>query len=162
MKLRKVNAPAKSAGTSISKPMSHWTAEKNGGVWDVESDDFSVAVKELAAASEQLDEAKKKLDSAEDEIRSLASRVAEDAHSDIVMRGYGYDVQVKRRTQYRWDSAKLEDIFAQSNNLPSHVKKNLSVERRVFDRLSKSEQDELRSALNIVSQKSAVTLTRSS
>ena len=161
MKLRKVNAPAKSKSTSISKAEPVWVAEKNGGVWDVESEEFSRAVTTLAAAEEQLNKAKEFLDTAEQEVRTLASRVAEDAHSDIVMRGYGYDVKVRRRNQYRWDSAKLEDIFAQANNLPTHVKKSLSVERRSFDRLSKQEQDELRPALNIVSQKSAVTITRS-
>lgn len=138
-----------------------WHAEKRGGVWEVESPEFEEVVKLALDEREKLEEAKARSEAADNAVRQLASRVAEDDHSDIDMSGYGFNVKVKRRSQYRWDSAKLAEIFAQSNTLPNHVKKSLSVDRRTYERLSSDEQSELRPALTVISQKSAINISRS-
>jgi len=164
MKLRKKTTSTSTFKTaSISGvPVKTWHAERNGNVWVIESEEFEETVERAVKAREKLEEAKSLSEAADNELRHLATRVAQNEDSDIVMSGYGFDVKVKRRTQFRWDTAKLAEIFAQSNNLPNHVKTSLSVDRRTWERLSSAEQNELRPALNVIPQKSAVNINRSS
>lgn len=157
MKLR--NSVA-AAPQKASIPTATWHAEKQGGVWLVESEEFGNWVDTACTLEERIERLTTQLHEAHDNIRELASRVAENPHDDVEMSGHGFDVKVKRRSQFRWDSQKLEDIFAEANHLPSHVKKNLKVDRKVYERLSEAEQNELRPALDVVSQKSAINITR--
>jgi hypothetical protein len=161
MKLRKPSASS-APKTPFTKPVTEWHAEKRGGVWYVESKEFQQWVSEAHKLEEQIESLSEARNEALHRIREMTVNVKENPDDDVDMSGHGFDVKVKRRNQFRWDSVKLEEIFAQSSNLPTHVKKNLSVDRRTFETgLTASEQDELRPALNVVSQKSAVTITRS-
>ena len=69
-----------------------WHAEKRGGVWEVESPEFEEVVKLALDEREKLEEAKARSEVADNAVRQLASRVAEDDHSDIDMSGYGFNV----------------------------------------------------------------------
>lgn len=161
MKLRKHNTAAAPAKPT-TKFVPSWNAEKRGGVWYVESPEFESAVSEAHQLQEKIEHLTDSLNTQLNLIRELTTNVTTRDDEDVDMSGHGFDVKVKRRNQFRWDSVKLEEIFAQSNNLPTHVKKSLSVDRRTFETaLTQREQDELRPALNVVSQKSAITITRS-
>lgn len=56
-------------------------------------------------------------------------------------------VNVNRSERWTWDTELLDDIFAQSNNLPPHVKKRITVDKRKFQALDDDQRRELLPAL---------------
>ena len=141
-------------------PQPNWVAEKNGHVWEVESEEFDNWSSQAHEITERIERLQTQLEEALQHIREMSTRVATNSTDDVVMSGGGFEVTVKRRSQNRWDTAKLEDIFSDMTDLPAHVKKNLGVDKKVYERLSEHEKEELRPALEIVQQKSAVKVRR--
>lgn len=59
----------------------------------------------------------------------------------------GYAVRLSVGERWSWDQDKLRDILAQHPEYPDFVKEKLTVDRRLYERLSKDVQDTLKPAL---------------
>lgn len=131
------------------------------GQWKMDAPAFEEAVKAAFDARTTINAAKAELDAAESKIVELAEHVSGEREDDIDVSGYGYDVKIKRRNQYRWDSKKLSELFNSYDTLPTHVKNQLSVDRKVYERLDDSLKNILKPALNVINQKPSLNITRS-
>ena len=56
-------------------------------------------------------------------------------------------VVVNRSERWTWDTELLDDIFATSDNLPAHVQKKITVDKRKFQALDDDQKRELLPAL---------------
>lgn len=130
------------------------------GQWKMDCDKFKHAVLTADTCEKQIATLKAQLELAHQTIVSTAEEVSGQKKEDIDVTGYGYDVKIKRRNQYRWDSEELNKIFASKQTLPAHVKKQLSVDKRVYERLDDSMKNVLRPALNVINQKPSINITR--
>jgi len=59
----------------------------------------------------------------------------------------GMTVTCSRLERWKWDAEYLDDIFASSDILPEHVKKKLTVNKRLFQNLEDAEKKVLLPAL---------------
>jgi len=59
----------------------------------------------------------------------------------------GMTVTCSRLERWKWDAEYLDDIFASSDILPDHVKKKLTVNKRLFQNLEDAEKKVLMPAL---------------
>lgn len=59
----------------------------------------------------------------------------------------GMTVTCSRLERWKWDAEYLDDIFASSDILPDHVKKKLTVNKRLFQNLEDAEKKVLLPAL---------------
>ena len=59
----------------------------------------------------------------------------------------GMTVTCSRLERWKWDAEYLDDIFASSDILPDHVKKKLTVNKRLFQNLEDTEKKVLLPAL---------------
>lgn len=57
-----------------------------------------------------------------------------------------YTITIKRDERWVWDKEILAEMFG-DDDLPPYVKRTLSVDKRKFERLKTSEQDQLKPAL---------------
>lgn len=165
MKLRKRSAATQPANKPLSPSTPAPTYIASGifadGQWKMDAPDFEEAVKAAFDAKTMINALKAELDAAESKIVELAEHVSGDREGDLDVSGYGYDVKVKRRNQYRWDSKKLSELFNSHDTLPTHVKNQLSVDRKVYERLDDATKNILRPALNVINQKPSLNITRS-
>ena len=165
MKLRKRSAATQPSNKPLSPSTPAPTYIASGifadGQWKMDAPDFEEAVKAAFDAKTMINALKAELDAAESKIVELAEHVSGDREGDLDVSGYGYDVKVKRRNQYRWDSKKLSELFNSHDTLPTHVKNQLSVDRKVYERLDDATKNILRPALNVINQKPSLNITRS-
>jgi hypothetical protein len=163
MKLRKRSATLSSPKTIVPPLTPAYIASgifKNGQ-WVMDAPEFESAVISVLDCRSRIDALKAKLDSAEAKIVELSEQVSGDTEQDLEINGYGFDVKIKRRNQYRWDTQRLSEIFRNDDSLPTHVKKQLSVDRKTYERLDQATKNVLRPALNVVNQKPSLNITRS-
>lgn len=163
MKLRKRSATLSSPKTIVPSATPTYIASGifKDGQWVMDAPEFEEAVVSAVDCRAKMDALRVQLDSAEAKIVELSEQVSGDTEKDLEIKGYGFDVKIKRRNQYRWDTQRLSEIFRNDDSLPTHVKKQLSVDRKTYERLDQATKNVLRPALNIVNQKPSLNITRS-
>ena len=108
---------------------------------DVGSDAKELAT-ELQEVTQQLEILAARKEQIEDEIARWFPEVEgkHEKHFD------GLTIEVSRTSRWLWDKDVLSDLF-DNKPLPTHITRRLSVDKRKFQKLTKSEQDELIPAL---------------
>jgi hypothetical protein len=120
--------------------MSDWDAYKK-----VDSrSDIAVAAEEFQKLMEQKERIDERLEVLE---IKLAAEFKEEVGEQIIRVGDTRIVTCTRTERWSWDTETLEAILAASPNLPSHVKRSLSVDKRKFEGLSDDDKKTLLPAL---------------
>jgi hypothetical protein len=118
--------------------------------WDTQpitqpSDPALVAqAKEFADLSKRKEEIDARLEVLSDQILTAFT---EEAGEQTIAVTNNLQVNVVRSERWTWDTELLDDIFAQSNSLPPHVKKRITVDKRKFQALDEDQRRELLPAL---------------
>ena len=81
--------------------------------------------------TERIERLQTQLEEALQHIREMSTRVATNSTDDVVMSG-GKFGDCQTTLANRWNTAKLEDIFSDMTDL-LHVKKNLGVDKKVYE-----------------------------
>lgn len=113
---------------------------------------------------EELKEKRRQQEALNDDISQLEAKLISEFPVEFgeQTKLYGKDVvTINRQERFHWDQEKLEKLYA-SGTLPTHVKRRLTVEKRAFQKLTPTEQDELMDALTRKPGPISVKLTRSS
>ena len=128
----------------------------------IESDEWDVfnsigkktpGTDELSAVLEDLArkhlEASNKLEALNILIAQLETEIAHvfpEEAGERAMSTDSYEVLVSRSERWTWDKAALEKAFSQGE-LPDHIKRSLTVDKRKFLKLPTSDQEKLKFAL---------------
>lgn len=105
-----------------------------------------IALVELARKLDTLTEQKAKVD---EELAQLEGEIIHyfpEEEGELAKSTGEYDIIVSRSERWTWDKDSLEKHFGE-NKLPDYINRSLTVDKRKFKKLSKSEQDELKFAL---------------
>lgn len=100
----------------------------------------------------QLVEALATLEAAKTRVKQLTedlARFAPEVAGDVQIHGLVYSVTVKRAERLEWDSEVLSALYDGEADLPPHIKKKLSVDKKRYDRMTEEDRDALKSALTI-------------
>ena len=119
--------------------MSDWdtyqTAAPNSGLAE--------AAQEYQALTRQQEELQAKIEALHDKI--LAEFSEESGEQTMVADHYA--ITVNRQERWTWDADMLDDLFGNQEELPTHVKKRLTVDKRRFQTLDDEDKRLLLPAL---------------
>tara|TARA_E500000081_G_scaffold118579_1_gene122505 strand:- start:7946 stop:8455 length:510 start_codon:yes stop_codon:yes gene_type:complete len=105
-----------------------------------------VALVELA---QRLDELATQKDLVDQELAQVEGQIAHyfpEEAGELAKSTGEYDIIVTRSERWTWDKASLEKHFGE-NKLPDYINRSLTVDKRKFQKLTKTEQEELKFAL---------------
>lgn len=77
------------------------------------------------------------------------ARFAPELAGEVIVQGKDWTVTVKRTERMEWDSDVLAALYSGKEDLPSHIKMKLSVDKRRYERMQPDDRDALRSALTL-------------
>lgn len=103
----------------------------------------------LEPLAEEYDKLTKERDAIGERIGQLENEIAHlfpEEAGELAKHTGKFEVVVTRSERWVWNKEALEALFG-SGNLPDHVKRSLTVDKRKFQRLPKHEQEPLRPAL---------------
>lgn len=121
--------------------MSSWNT---GNMSSTASEAIVEACKEYKELSLKIEKLSARMDVLKDEI---LSEFPEEAGQQEMRVGNKLTVIVKRAERWTWDADLLDSIFDGSQELPPHVKKRFSVDKRKFQGLDDTQKRELLPAL---------------
>ena len=108
----------------------------------------AVKQKQLEIFSKRFFDLTKQKSEMESELESVADDIArmfpEVAGTETKTAGV-YQIEVNRIERYNWDYEKVEEHFASmpSESLPDHVSREIRIDRRLYNALPSSQQEEL-------------------
>jgi len=109
----------------------------------------SVSANRLEPLAEEFDKLTKERDALDERIGQLENEIAylfpEEA-GEIAQSTDRFEVVVTRSERWTWNKEALEKQFGEGQ-LPDHVKRSLTVDKRKFQKLPQHEQEPLRYAL---------------
>lgn len=147
------STPAPSTVTSTSS-IEAW---RENGSNVVKAHGIDGACIELEDGRRQLDEAKRKIEQAE----QIIIDVFRDFQlSEGTMVGENHTVEYKNQTRVTWNTSELEKILHSHDSLPAHVKKNLSVDKAVYETLPQEMKNILSPARKVNTQKPKIEVRR--
>lgn len=120
--------------------MSDWDAYQKV---DARSE-IAVAAEEFMRLSQQQEKIQERLDVLED---ALAANFHEEAGEAVVRIGDEMVLICNRPERWSWDTPTLEAILSSQPNLPAHVKRSLTVDKRKFESLDDATKKALLPAL---------------
>jgi hypothetical protein len=105
-------------------------------------------VEELALTYSELAIKRKEIDEQMQQISAEIAHYAPETSTEHVFNTPRCEVSVTRTERWSWDQNQLLEILgADETTWPDHVKKNVSVDKRKFQKLSAQEQERLKPAL---------------
>lgn len=128
------------------------TGEPTTGVIEDTSEETSSIAVLIDGVAPQLVEALADLEAAKTKVKQLTediARFAPEIAGEVHIHGTIYSVTVKRAERFEWDSEVLSALYDGEAELPPHIKKKLSVDKKRYDRMTEEDRDALKSALTI-------------
>ena len=102
------------------------------------------AAKEFADLARRKEEIEGRLSVLGDQILTAFT---EESGEQVLPINNNISIIVNRVERWTWDTELLDEIFAQSDSLPPHVQKRITVDKRKFQALSDDQKRELLPAL---------------
>jgi hypothetical protein len=99
--------------------------------------------REYAELSQQAEQLEARLDLLKDHMLAEFSEES----GEQVMIADNLEITVNRQERWTWDNDILEDIYGSSDDIPPHVKRKMTVDKRRFQALDDEDKRELLPAL---------------
>tara|TARA_S200000501_G_scaffold55953_2_gene46124 strand:- start:18227 stop:18649 length:423 start_codon:yes stop_codon:yes gene_type:complete len=123
--------------------MSDWDTAPERGAINNASPALVTAVKEFKSVADRLEKLQEMHASLLETIAAEFPIMSGEQAIDVS----GMTVTCSRTERWTWDAEYLEDLFMTSDTLPDHVKKKLTVNKRLFQNLEEAEKKQLLPAL---------------